>query len=720
MSRILTSICARRIGTTLVILLLPVSLGRGQNERQRGPEPTYRNVPYGSHERNVVDFYQANSDQPTPVLAYFHGGGFRGGDKRRINAMLYWLCMDGGISFAAANYRLSQQAPYPAQMHDSARAVQLLRSKATQWNIDPKRIAAFGGSAGAGISLWLAFHDDMADPDSADIIDRQSTRLSCAVGLQAQSTYDPREIKTVVPGNAYDHPALKQLFGVGPNWDWDQDAIDDALSAKMKDASPVNHLSNDDPPVFVYHRKQQDVPGNIHHANFGRYLKKRMDALGINCIRRMSTDYGDEQEQNEAIFEFISRHLGKEPQQSKTGQPAFRFREDENRHAVVIRVDAGDQDRIDALVSIPLERVGGGVGDFQLVQRTDADTVLVPAQIERGPAPRLWWVLRGKTRAGQTCTFELRTVKADPPTLQSGSRVDVHETDRSLEIRIGGKSVARYNSAHVDAPPGVDPSYGRSAHLHPLWTPTGKLVTDQFPPDHLHQSGIFLAFTKTEFEGRAPNFWDLKGGTGRVRFHQTLAKSSGPVFGGFRIEHEHMDLTAKAPTVALRETWDVRVWNPHQRDANYWVMDIVSTIRCATEHPLTVKEYHYGGMAIRAARPWKTDACQFLTSNGNSRANGNHARAKWVDIGGPVGGEQAGVTIMTHPDNLRFPEPVRIHPTMPYMVFTPAVVGDWTIQPGTHHVTRYRYVVHDGQVDPSVADRLWYDYAHPCRVRRIP
>ncbi|MEW6357669.1 MAG: alpha/beta hydrolase fold domain-containing protein [Planctomycetota bacterium] len=282
---------------------------KGMDQPQR-PTPDFADVPYGPHERNVLDFWKAKSDTPTPVLVFFHGGGFRGGDKKGVNMFLHKWCLESGISFAAANYRLSDQAPYPAQMHDSARAIQFLRSKAAEWNIDPKRIAAYGGSAGAGISFWLAFHDDMADPKSDDPVARQSTRLACAVGLQAQCTYDPREIKKIVPGPAYNDGALKQLFAVPQDWDWDTAQVTEDLSARMKDASPITHLTKDDPPVFVFHQKAQDVPGNIHHANFGRHLKKEMDAIGIECIHRMNTDYDGPEAQFKDIFLFVKKNFG--------------------------------------------------------------------------------------------------------------------------------------------------------------------------------------------------------------------------------------------------------------------------------------------------------------------------------------------------------------------------------------------------------------------------
>ena len=282
---------------------------RQGGQRPQLPTPTEANVSYGPHERNMVDFWKAESEEPTPVLVFFHGGGFRNGDKSGANGMLLRLCLESGISCAAANYRLSGHALYPAQMHDSARAVQFLRSKVEEWNIDPEHFAAYGGSAGAGISFWLAFHEDMADPESEDPVAQQSTRLTCAIGLQAQCTYDPRVIKEIVPGRAYQDGALKPLYGLPAEWDWDTAEVSEELSALLEDASPIAHLTEDDPPVFVYHRENQDVPGNIHHANFGRHLKKEMDALGIECTHKMSTDYEEGQGHFQDVFEFAKRHF---------------------------------------------------------------------------------------------------------------------------------------------------------------------------------------------------------------------------------------------------------------------------------------------------------------------------------------------------------------------------------------------------------------------------
>jgi acetyl esterase/lipase len=142
--------------TLLILLLLISSKVLYAEEYEAGvPKPTYSEVSYGTHERNVLDFWQAKSDKPTPLVLVIHGGGWSSGSKERASRFAdVQALLHAGISVAANNYRLMEHAkdvvpPVKAPMHDSARALQFLRSKEKEWNIDPKRVAAAGGSAGA-------------------------------------------------------------------------------------------------------------------------------------------------------------------------------------------------------------------------------------------------------------------------------------------------------------------------------------------------------------------------------------------------------------------------------------------------------------------------------------------------------------------------------------------------------------------------------------------
>jgi len=238
----------------------------------------------------------------------------RSGDKSSIRPPLLRLCLEAGISVAAINYRLSHQAPFPAPMLDSARAIQFLRHKAKDWNLDPTKVAATGGSAGAGISLWLGFRDDLADPKSDDPVARHSTRLSCMAVFGAQSSYDPRFIQKHIGGRAHEHPALLPFYGLKP------EETDTPRAHKLyEEASPITYVSADDPPVFMFYTEPNRPlppgarPGQgIHHPRFGEILKERLDPLNIECVLRHRTDYRGKGRDRvfRDIVEFFQRHFG--------------------------------------------------------------------------------------------------------------------------------------------------------------------------------------------------------------------------------------------------------------------------------------------------------------------------------------------------------------------------------------------------------------------------
>ena len=263
--------------------------------------PTYPDVKYGPYARNVMDVWLAKSDKPTPVLVSIHGGGFRAGNKS-VSAGLLTECLKSGISVVAITYRLSDEAIAPAQFLDSARAIQFVRSKAKEWNLDPTRIASTGGSAGAGISLWLGFHDDLADPKNPDPVLRQSSRLTCMAVIAGQTSYDPRFIRDLFPGkDTYKHPALAQLFDV------DLSKLDNLPQEKYKlfeEVSPINHLTKDDPPALLIYGSTMDDTG-IHSPRFGKVLKEKMDALDIECQVYTGGEGGANQ-----TMSFVKKHFG--------------------------------------------------------------------------------------------------------------------------------------------------------------------------------------------------------------------------------------------------------------------------------------------------------------------------------------------------------------------------------------------------------------------------
>ena len=303
---------------TLLIGALQSELGGQQPAKppQRPKLPSdVSNARYGPHERHVLDLWKAKSDRPTPLVVFIHGGGFQVGDKSNLSPILLRDCLQAGISVASINYRFSRQAIAPGPMVDGARAVQFLRSKAKEWNLDPQRVAATGGSAGAGISLWIGFHDDLAKPKSDDPVERQSRRLTCVGVTGAQTSYDPRVIKEWVGGRAYEHPALRALFGLKPG-----EPMDAPRAHKLfEEASAITHLTADDPPVFLFYNEPKGplpadakVGQGIHHPNFGVKLKEKMDALKIECVLRHADDYKGKnigEEMNREMVAFFVKHF---------------------------------------------------------------------------------------------------------------------------------------------------------------------------------------------------------------------------------------------------------------------------------------------------------------------------------------------------------------------------------------------------------------------------
>lgn len=296
--------------------------------------------------------------------------------------------------------------------------------------------------------------------------------------------------------------------------------------------------------------------------------------------------------------------------------------------------------------------------------------------------------------------------------------VEVIKKDSFLQIQAGGNKVLRYSHALVPPPEGTSPLYARSGFIHPLWSPAGTILTNIHPPDHIHHFGIWMPWTKTKFEGKEVDFWNLGKGEGTVRFGKFLFTATGPVCSGFQAEQEHVALkTARGEKVVLNETWNVRVYNIGGPEKGYWLWDLTSTQRCDTDSPLYLPEYRYGGLAFRGLQKWQGENISFLTSEGKTRKDGHATRARWCDISGLTDKDWAGVTIMSHPENYRHPQPLRIHPKIPYFNFAPSQLGDWTIEPGKDYIFRYRFYVHDGKINVANAECLWYDFADPPKVK---
>jgi acetyl esterase/lipase len=271
-----------------------------ERENQSAPTlpPTHARVSYGEHPSLVMDVWLAKSEKPAPVVVYIHGGGWEGGDRGSVQKHGLHAFLDAGISVATIDYRLITPAikagitpPVRWPLGDAARAIQFIRSKAREWNLDKTRIGLTGGSAGGCSSLWLAMHHDMADPKSPDPVARESTRITCAGVFDAQTSLDAQQLRAWFQAPKYGAHAfgfLKEKDGRSVS---DMDAClanRERLIPWIKEYSPIEHASADDPPIFLIYGKTPQPAGqpqldSVHGAAFGFHLKERLDALGVEC-----------------------------------------------------------------------------------------------------------------------------------------------------------------------------------------------------------------------------------------------------------------------------------------------------------------------------------------------------------------------------------------------------------------------------------------------------
>ncbi|HMG33745.1 MAG TPA: PmoA family protein [Blastocatellia bacterium] len=377
-------------------------------------------------------------------------------------------------------------------------------------------------------------------------------------------------------------------------------------------------------------------------------------------------------------------------------------------HALSSRITifAGKADRRDTIVSFSLP-ADLAAKAYALV---DDSGRVIPLQVD---SERVATFILPVLSAGSSKTFTVRELK----TAEAGSQVQLSAANNQLIVSASGHKIFAYQTEGQLPSPDIKPIFKRGGYIHPVYTPSGRIVTDDYPPDHFHHHGIWFAWTKTEFKGRHPDFWNMGDGTGRVEFVSVDDSWSGPVHAGFKSRTRYVDVDTDAPVIALNEQWLVRVYNVGQGEKPYAMFDLVSSQNCATSDALILPEYRYGGVGLRGNRQWLSkDNCDFLTSEGKDRNNGHSTRARWCHMGGRIDGQLAGIAVLDHPSNFRSPQPMRINPDQPFFCYAPSQMGQWQISPGTVYVSRYRFVVYDGSPDKSELDRMWEDFANPPQV----
>ncbi len=269
-----------------------------------------KDISYDNKQRTQFDIWLPNSTTPTGLVIYTHGGGFTSGDKDYVYATQQggaWdfpsdirFLLQNNIAFATIRYTLlsptGEKDGIKKSMSDVRRALQYIRYKASDFNIDKNRIILAGNSAGAGTSLWIAFNNELADAQNSDPVLRESTRVRGVVAREAQSSYniEDRWVNDVfVDYNltwteilANEAGNISKLYGVSSNAEYESPAID----VYRAEVDMLNLMTADDPAIWINNTLREVVHPysspeiSTHHAFHARELKQRADAVGVENI----------------------------------------------------------------------------------------------------------------------------------------------------------------------------------------------------------------------------------------------------------------------------------------------------------------------------------------------------------------------------------------------------------------------------------------------------
>ena len=302
--------------------------------------------------------------------------------------------------------------------------------------------------------------------------------------------------------------------------------------------------------------------------------------------------------------------------------------------------------------------------------------------------------------------------------LPVAAQLQVTETDKAITITRGEVMVLTYHKAEVPPPKQADPIYKRSGFIHPLCAPNGEPVTGIHPADHYHHLGLWHAWVKTKHGKDTPDFWNLRGRTGRGRYVKTIELHKGSDRDpsvGFIVEQEQVAYKGsdRKETVVLREQFEIRAEFVNGENRVGYRVKQTNVSR----ESLLLPAYRYGGgLAYRAPHHWDKTNSDYLTSEGLDRTNSHATRARWVAMWGATSKGPATLTVMMHPENRDFPQRLRTWPPSSHngAIFfnvVPAQEKPWEIKPGEQIVESYLLTVSNGKPDKERIEKGWKAWA---------
>ena len=289
---------------------------------------------------------------------------------------------------------------------------------------------------------------------------------------------------------------------------------------------------------------------------------------------------------------------------------------------ITIEINAGDFDRKETLISFPVPRELSSVDHFSLRNMDNRAKV----GIQRKDS-LLFFVLDQPLAAGQSRQYQLSSRKRSA----DYSAKALYRLPEVI-LSIDDQTVLHYHIQEKLAP-GQPEYYKRSGFIHPLKTPGGKILTDDFPLGHAHQHALFFACRNTTYKGENVDFWNQQDKTGTVGHQKLIDHFSGEVLTGFQSRLEHLSLKQG---VVLEETWAVSA----TKAGPYFIVDLQSIQENTSKDTLFIHQYLYGGLGLRGSKHWNRDdslnytgEMNILTSESKTRVEANHTKPQWIKMG---------------------------------------------------------------------------------------
>ncbi len=236
----------------------PTQAQTGPPSQTIGGVRIWKDVSYVSngHARQKLDFYAPSTSGgpgPWPCVIWIHGGGWENGNKDGNGAMgLNWR----SYATASIGYRLTDAGPFPAQIEDCKSAIRFLRANAARFNIDAKRIGVIGQSAGGHLAALVGTSGDGTMFDKGENLG-QSSRVQAVCDLSGPADFS-------LYGASRPGDLLSKFFG---------GVLQDNLE-KARIASPVTHVSKDDPPFLIFNGSADPLVPPRHAEKLRGALQK--------------------------------------------------------------------------------------------------------------------------------------------------------------------------------------------------------------------------------------------------------------------------------------------------------------------------------------------------------------------------------------------------------------------------------------------------------------